>query len=176
MTNPIRRLALAIILAAVMPAWADDAPKPPVSSGVSNNNPAPQMHSAGTITGKLGKSSDSAITLKVPELERKTTTGRRGAQMQQVEKDHDYDMASDAKIRWHTLPKKSDGKTYTDQEYQKLREPASAPGYKAEASDLKPGQTVKLYLSKAGKDDKPVVTTVVIVTEAPKPKDSDKSK
>lgn len=41
----------------------------------------------------------------------------------------------------------------------------SAPGYKADKSDLKPGQTVKLYLSKAGKDDKPVVSTVVIVAE-----------
>ena len=49
-----------------------------------------------------------------------------------------------------------------------LREPAGAPGYKAEKADLKPGQTVKLFLGKVGKDDKPVVTTVVIVADAPK--------
>ena len=76
------------------------------------------------------------------------------------------------------MPKKPDGKSYTDAEYKALREPANAPGYKAEKSDLKAGQTVKLYLSKAGKDDKPVVTTVVIVADAPKQSDknSDKSK
>jgi len=55
-----------------------------------------------------------------------------------------------------------------------VREPSGAPGYKAEKSDLKPGQTVRLYLSKAGKDDAPVVTMVVIVADAPKHEDKKK--
>ncbi len=185
MTDPIRRLSLATVLAIALPVWADDAtppadapkdaPKPPASSSVLNPNTGPQMHAAGTITGKLSKSSDGSVTLKLPELERKTS-GRR-APTQEVAKDHSYDLADDVKIRWHNLPKKPDGKTYTDQEYQALREPVGALGYKADKSDLKPGQTVRLYLSKAaGKDEKPVVTTVMIVADAPKHDDTSKKK
>jgi hypothetical protein len=180
MTNPIRRLALATLLAAGVPAWADDAPKPadppkdppkpPASSSIFNTA-GPQLHSAGQIVAKLGKSSDGSVTVKVPTTEQ--TTGRRGtAGTHTVERDHDYDLTADAKVRWHTLPKKADGKPYTDKEYQAFREPAGALGYKAESSDLKPGQTVRLYLGKAGKDDKPVVTMVMILADAPKHDDS----
>jgi hypothetical protein len=183
MTRSIRRLAFATILAAAFPTWADDAPKPPdapkdapkppASSGVLNPNPGAPTHSAGTITGKLSKSSDGTVTLMLPQLDRKSTAGRRGgAQLHETEKGHDYDLAAEAKVRWHDLPKKPDGKPYTDQEYQAIR-------YKADKADLKPGQTVRLYLGKAGKDDKPVVTRIVIVADAPKhddSKDADKAK
>src|SRR5206468_903135 len=65
------------------------------------------------------------------------------------------------------------GQSYTDKEYDALREPKGTPGYKADSSDLKPGQTVRLYLSKgSAKDDKVVVTTVMIVADAPKTSDS----
>jgi hypothetical protein len=169
----IRSFALLAVLALVLPAWADDPPKPSPSGSAT-----PQMHAAGNVTGKLSKSGDDTITLKVPQVEQTTprSTGRRPArpQLKEVEKDTDYDLASDAKIRWQNLPKKSDGKSYTDAEYKALREPAGAPGYKAEKSDLKAGQTVKLMLSKAGKDDKPVVTTVIIVADAPKTDDKSK--
>jgi hypothetical protein len=190
MTRSIRPLALATILAAAFPAWADDAPKPPdapkdapkppVGSSVLNPNPAAPTHSAGTITGKLSKSSDGTVTLMLPQLDRKSTGGRRGgAQLRETEKGHDYELAAEAKVRWHDLPKKPDGKPYTDQEYQAIRDAAGGIGYKADKSDLKPGQTVRLYLGKAGKDDKPVVTRIVIVADAPKhddSKDADKAK
>jgi hypothetical protein len=183
MIIPIRRFALGAALAVAVPALADDAakpapdaPKPPASSIAPTS---PQMHSAGQVVAKLSKSGDDKITLKVPTTEQTPATrGRRLPGTHVVEKDHDYDLASDVKIRWHTLPKKPDGKPYTDQEYQALREPNGALGYKADKADLKPGQTVRLYLSKAGKDDTPVVTTVMILAEPPKPADktADKSK
>jgi hypothetical protein len=193
MNIAIRRLALGGLLAVGSAAWADDATKPgapdvpkppaeapkdapkPPSSGIGNSNPTPQLHSIGHIDVKLSKSGDDKVTVKVPTTEQTPATGRRrtpGTRV--VEKDHDYDLASDAKIRWHSLPKKPDGKSYTDQEYQALREPVGALGFKADKSDLKPGQTVRLYLSKAGKNDDPVVTTVVIMVEAPKHDDKAK--
>ena len=189
MTNTIRRLAVAAVFTVGMAAWADDppkppaeapkdAPKPPAGFGVLNTT-GPQLHSAGQLVAKLSKAGDSSVTVKIPAPERTGSSGRRGtAGTRMVEKDHEYDLTSEAKVRWHDLPKKPDGKTYTDQEYQTLREPVGTPGYKADKSDLKPGQTVRLYLSKAGKDDKPVVTVVVIVADAPKQteKPADKKK
>jgi hypothetical protein len=170
MNNSIGSFPLAVILTAALAKPlaalpADDAPKPPASSVLNPNVNSP-MHSAGQITGKLSKSADGSITIKIPELQRHSS-GRRST-VQEVEKDHEYSVSVDAKIRWHSLPKNPSGKQYTDAEYQALREPLGTPGYKAEQSDLKSGQTVRLYLSKAGKDDKPAVTTIVIVTEAPK--------
>ena len=187
MNIAIRRLALAGVLAVGSTVWADDAtkptpdapkpsadapknaPKPAPSSGVRNTNSTPQLHSIGHIDVKLSKSSDDKVTFKAPTTEQTPASGRRrtpGTRV--VEKDHDYDLAPDAKIRWHTLPKKPDGKSYTDQEYQALREPVGTLGFKADKSDLKPGQTVRLYLSKAGRDDDPVVTTVMIMVDAPR--------
>ena len=174
MNATIRRLVLTATLAVGLPALADDAPKPPPKSGVLNPDADSPLHPAGQMVGKLSKSADGAVSIKVPHLERRST-GRR-ASMREVDKDHDFILAADAKVRWQNLPKKADGKPYSDKEYQALRDPPGTPGYKADKSDLKPGQTVKLYLSKAGKDDKPVVTTVVIVADAAKQSDADKPK
>ncbi len=193
---PARRLALFAALAVALPAAADDAPKPadppkPAAPGSSVLAPArPQLHSAGHIEAKVGKVDGSTITLKLPEVEQTQHNGGegrsmrrgRGLHLQRVEKDHDFDLADEVKVRWKDLPKGPDGKAkqYTDEEYKKLREPANAPGFKAELSDLKPGQTVRVYLSKAGKDDKPVATTVLILADAPKdadkPSDAGKAK
>jgi hypothetical protein len=184
------RLALIAALAVALPTLADDAkkpadpppadapkpaetPKPAPSSGIFNTKP--QLHSAGQVEAKVGKVDGNTITLKFAGLEQAhnngAARGRRGSgsHLQRVEKDHDYDLASDVKVRWKDLPKGPDGKPrqYTDEEYRKLREPSNTPGYKADMSDLKSGQTVRLYLSKAGKDDKPVVTTVMILADAP---------
>jgi hypothetical protein len=184
MTTPIRTLSLAAVLVVGISVRADDptkspvdapkdAAKPPAGTSILNTS-GPQLHSVGQIVVKLSKSSDGSVTVKVPTTERTSSSGRRAPGVRTVEKDQDYDLTSDAKVRWHSLPKKPDGKSYTDEEYQKLREPVGALGYKAESSDLKPGQTVRLYLSKAGKDDKPVVTMVMILAEAPKHDDKKK--
>jgi hypothetical protein len=155
-------------------------PAPPSSSSVSPGILAPksnkpQMHSVGQVVIKVSKVDGSTISTKVTEMERNTnpsgTTPRKKQGTHQTQKDKDYDLADEAKVRWHELPKKADGKSYTDKEYAAMREPTGAPGYKADSSDLKAGQTVRLYLSKGnGKDDKVVVTTIVIVSQ---PKDSD---
>jgi hypothetical protein len=168
---------------------ADDADKPAQpskpSGGSSILNPSagkPSMHTVGQVVIKVTKVDGSTISTKVAEMERNTSapaTGRRsrgGNQTHAVEKDKDYDLASDFKVRWKDLPKKADGKSYTDKEYQAMLEPKGTPGYKADTSDLRSGQTVRLYLSKgSGKDDKVVVTTVMIVTDAPKDADTKNS-
>jgi hypothetical protein len=116
-----------------------------------------------------------SVTVKQREL----TSGKNGGayrsrgrmpRLQVVEKDHTYDLANDVQVRWHSLPKGPDGQVrhYTQAEYQKLREPVGTPGYKAEPSDLHPGQRVRLHFGRAGKDDKPVVTVVEILGEDPR--------
>jgi len=160
-----------------------DAPKPP-ASGTNPNANKPQMHSVGQVILKVSKVDGSTLTTKVTEMERSTNGNnggsRRGkggsaAHTHPVEKDKDYDLASDVRVRWKDLPKGPDGKAkqYTDKEYKALLEPAGAPGYKADMSDLKSGQTVRLYLSKgSAKEDKVVVTTVMIIADAPKGSDT----
>jgi hypothetical protein len=180
-----RRLALLAALAFVLTARADEPPKPAPGSGVLNPNANPQMRSAGQIAAVLSKVDGSTITIKTPQLEPSKGSGgggsrRRSVRVNVTEKDHDIDLATDVKVRWHDLPKKADGKSYTDKEYQALRDPPGTPGYKADMSDLKAGQTVRLYLSKgSGKDDKVVATVVMILADPPKgsePKDVDKPK
>ena len=190
-----RRLALAFAFAFVASVRAEDPPrpaspppdgtkpddaKPPADpprsaagTGVLNPNAnKPQLHPAGQVVLKVSKVDGSTITTKVPEMERNTNNGGRrksGGQLHRVEKDKDYDLASDVKVRWHALPKKPDGKSYSDKEYKALLDPPGTPGYKADMSDLKTGQTVRLYLSKgSAKDDKVIATVVMILTDAPK--------
>jgi hypothetical protein len=165
-----------------------DTPKSPSSGVLNPNSGKPQMRSVGQVVHKVSKVDGSTITTKVTEMERNTNNNNAGGarrgkggsanQTHPVEKDKDYDLASDVKVRWHDLPKKADGKSYTDKEYQAMLEPKGTPGYKADSSDLKSGQTVRLYLSKGtAKDDKVVVTTVMIIADAPKDaKDSDPPK
>jgi hypothetical protein len=173
MSAVTRRAALALCLALALPAWADDPPKPAPPLAVSPPPAGQHSRSAGTVTGKLDKVSDKGgtIAVQVPELERDKNSGRRRLPTMHVaEKTHDYTLADDVKVRWHDLPKGADGKARrpSQEEYQKLREPVGTPGYRAEMSDLHTGQQVKLYLGKAGKDDKPVVTVIMILADAPK--------
>jgi hypothetical protein len=170
----IRRFAIAASLCAAFPALADDPPaaKKPPESSILNPNADPAMHPAGQIVGKVVKSSDGSVTLKGMQTEPRRS-GRRTS-FRPVEKDVEYTLASEAKVRWQNLPKKPDGSQYTDKEYAAMREPVGTPGYKGESSDLKSGQTVRLYLSKGAKDSDPVVTTVLIVVDAPKTNDTKK--
>jgi hypothetical protein len=181
MPTPVRRAALPFALFLALPVWADDSKTSP-SSG------APHYRSAGQVIGQLEKVSGEAggtITVKLPEVERdrNSSGGRyRTPRLHVTQKGHDFTLTDDAKVRWHELPKGADGKAkqYSNVEYQKLREPVGTPGFKADWTDLHTGQTVKLYLAKAGKDDKPVVTVVMIMAEpksAPaKPGKDDKPK
>jgi hypothetical protein len=161
----VRRAALLVAVIVALPVVADDLQKktdlPP---------PAAAPRSAGQIVAELSKVTPSAVTVKLPEAERgKYSSGSRGRPRVQVAyKDHDFNLAADVKVRWHDLPKGPDGKAkqYTNAEYQKLIEPAGTPGFKAAMSDLHEGQTVRLYLTRSGKDDPPVVATIMILGEA----------
>jgi len=169
-----RALTLTAMLALgalTQPRSPADTPKPadpPKSgSGVLNPKADSLLRPVGQIVVKLAKADSTSVAVKVPEVEQKGS--RRGrAHLQRAEKDQSYDLAADAQVRWHDLPRKADGSSYSTAEYQKLRDPPGTPGYKADASDLKPGQTVRLYLARAGKDDPPVVTVVMILADAPK--------
>jgi hypothetical protein len=180
-----RWLTVVAAVAFGVTARADDPPKPPPGSGVLNPNRDPQMQSAGQAVAKVSKVDGGTITVKRAELEPAkgggsgSSRGRGRPRLNVTEKDHDVEMASDVKVRWHDLPKKADGKPYTDKEYQALRDPPDTPGYKADVSDLKAGQTVRLHLSKAGKAGKPVATVVEILADAPQgsePKKPEKPK
>jgi hypothetical protein len=177
--NVLKTLAVVALAAVALPALADDPPaadKPSggIGSSILNPSAGSNMHSAGQIVGKLAKTADGSLSLKGTQMERRSS-GRRG-RLQEVEKDVEYTLAGDVKVRWQNLPKKPDGTQYSDKEYKALREPVGTPGYKADSVDLKAGQTVRLYLSKSGKDDKPVVTTVLIIADAPKHDDTSKKK
>ena len=175
MTRSIRRWAWAAALAAVPAVCAADPPKPPAGSGILNPSGGSQLHAAGQIVVKLTKAGDGTITVKLPTPQRTANRGRRGGGgTRLVGKDHDFDLAPDALIRWHDLPKKPDGKPYTNEEYKQIRAPTNAVGFKADVSDLKPGQTVRLYLGRASKNDDPVVMTVLILAEPPKPAEKKK--
>src|SRR4051812_43172324 len=112
------RLTLAAVLAVALPAPAEDAPKsgdaPKAGSGVLNPNAGLNLHSAGQVVAKLSKADGSSVTVKMPDVEHKQNNsggkkGKGGSQLQRVEKDHNFDLTSDAKVRWHDLPKKADG-------------------------------------------------------------------
>lgn len=186
------RLAVLAALMFSVTVRADDPPKPPAgdkpSTGPSVLNPnanKPAMQSAGRVEARVGKVDGSTITLKLAAIEAGkggggSRRGRGGANLKRVEKDQDIDLAADVKVRWHDLPKKADGKSYSDKEYKAMLDPPGTPGYKADMSDLRSGQTVRVYLSKeAGKDAKAVATVVMILADAPKnaeSKDAEKPK
>lgn len=181
-----RRLALLAALALALTARADDPPTPVPGSGVLNPSAKPHMRSAGQVVARVSKVDGSTITIKVagldPSKSRSSGAGRgRGrVRINVTEKDHDVEMAADVKVRWKDLPRKADGKPHTPKEYQALRDPPGTPGYKADMSDLRAGQTVRLYLGKGpAKDDKVVATVVMILADPPpgaEPKNAGKPK
>jgi hypothetical protein len=136
----------------------------------------PKLNPAGTLDAKLGELGERTVTIKVVENE--LSKSRRPVLVGK-EVDHEYDLAPGAHIRRQELPKSKDGKgkSYSKEEYAKLREPLDAPGYKADPSELKPGQIVRLFFAKATPRDRPVVTAVMLIREAPElPKKSDEKK
>jgi hypothetical protein len=159
---PLPRFAFVAALVIALPVLADP----------------PTMHSAGTLDAKLGELGEKQITIK--RLENEFSKAKRPVVVGK-EVDHEYDLAPNVLLRRQELPKSKDGKgkTYTNEEYAKLREPLSAPGYKAERSEFKPGQTVRLFFTQESSKDRPVVATVMIIKEAPEPpakKPDDKKK
>jgi hypothetical protein len=168
MSVATRRAAVVAALILVLPARADDAPKPGSSSNAPSGDPT--LHPAGQVVGKLEKvptDTKSTITVKTTDIIPVRNSRGRAYTARAQHKDHTYQLADDVKVRFHDLPKGLDGKAkqYTREEYQKLREPVGTPGYKAEMGDLQSGQTVRLYLARYSSADKPIVTTIMILPD-----------
>ena len=137
----------------------------------------PKLQPSGTLDAKLGELAENHVTIK--RLENELSKARRPTIVGK-EVDVEYDLAPDALFRRQELPKSKDGKgkSYTNEEYAKLREPLSAPGYKAERGDFKAGQLVRLFFAKETAKDRPVVATVMLIKDVPDPaaKKDDKKK
>lgn len=160
------RLAAAAIALAAFPVFADDPkPDPPKTNPraadrgkIVTAQPSP-YHPAGTVLGRIvsvtpGANGGGSITVAHPQVEpdRISSTGR--LYMKKVDREVDYEMAEEVKIRFGYRPKTP-------------APPDNLPGYKAEPSDLHAGQVVKLTLGKKappGANLSAVTPTVTMVT------------
>jgi hypothetical protein len=137
----------------------------------------PQLRPSGTLDAKLGELGEKHVTIK--RLENELSKARRPTLVGK-EVDHEFELAPDAIFRRQELPKSKDGKgkSYTNEEYAKLREPLSAPGYKADRGDFKPGQMVRLFFAKETSKDRPIVAVVMLIKDVaePPPKKDEKKK
>ena len=150
--SSVRSTALAALLIVAAPTLADP----------------PKMQPSGTLDAKLGELGDKHVTIKRLENE---LSAARHPRLVSKEVDYEFDLAPDVMVRRQDLPKSKDGKgkQYTKDEYEKLREPLTAPGYKAERSDFKPGQMVRLFFAKESPKDRPVVAYVMLIKDVPDP-------
>lgn len=153
-------------------------------------DPPKSLKPIGNFDAVLADLGEKSLTIKRTETEMASKsisrTGR--PKIQQVEKEYDYDLAPEVMFRRQDLPKGKGGKAplYTKEEFAELRAPLSAPGYKANRDDFKPGQVVRLFLGRETDRDRPVVMTVMLIRdtpdspkppdEKPKKKAGDKSK
>jgi hypothetical protein len=199
--------SLLLVFALVSALRAADEPK---------NDPSKSLRSAGEITGKLtqidstGKGLRVQIQVQVPNPQaaynlqqaqirlararnpQERFNAQRDIQQQQANlyrtqnKDLDFQMADDVKVRMKNPPvafdEKGNPKKYTAKELKELKGDDKGPGYPAEIDALKPGQfvTVTVKVKKdAGRpkpmkdddfgaaDNRPIATQVMIVAEAP---------
>lgn len=169
------RLATAAFALAGLPVFADDpkldVPKPGrPQSNTGKIVTAQPYHPAGTVVGRIVSVSASgngvgSITLAIPQVEpdRVSSTGR--VYFRKVDKEVDYEASETLKVRFGYRPKVPPP-------------PDNLPGYKAEASDLRAGQVVKLTLGKKAPPGanlsavKPVVTMIMIEGDVPAPRES----
>jgi hypothetical protein len=124
------------------------------------------------------------------EVEREQLRQANGAynpQTQTHHKDFNLETTADAKVRLQDPPPQFDDKgnpkKYTPQELKDLKGDSKLPGYQADWTDLKVGQTVKVTLTRAldRKDDKnkdnkdarddtrPRASLVLVIKDAPDP-------
>lgn len=145
---PTRMPALIIVLFAAV--WAPADP--------------PKLQNAGREDLKLGELSEKSITVRKMELESAKTSRPR---VQAVENEYEYDLAPGVLFRRQDLPRGSDGKAkqLNHEEYTRLREPAGAPGFRAERSDFRSGQIVRVWFGRESPRDRPVVTTVMLIRD-----------
>lgn len=157
---PMRMLALIVLLSAAV--WAPADP--------------PRLQNAGRDDYKLGELTEKSITLRKTELEPTKTSRPR---MQAVENEYQYDLAPGVLFRRQDLPRGADGKArqLSTDEYTRLREPAAAPGFRAERGEFRSGQIVRVWFGRESPRDRPVVTTIMLIRDtADAPRKADDKK
>src|SRR5579859_2110189 len=103
----------------------------------------------GEIEVQLKAASSTSVTIQENQITLQGT-GRR-ATPKAKPKDEVLEFTPDVKVRLMHLPLDEKGKkiTRTPEELEKLKGNSNLPGYEASVSDLKAGQTVKLFLATA---------------------------
>jgi len=172
-----------VCLLSVIPLVAQDKSAEKKDAPKKESPPAPKKYqTVGTIAGKLTKVNSDDKTI---EIDHRVASGKYGRNQKDELK-----LADDVKIRTLKLPEKKDDKgksvPLTDAEKQKLKgDDRKLPGYTADLTALSAGQMVETHLAtnksaastkKNGEQEKPFVTMIVIVGEAPKKPDKDKAK
>ena len=102
------------------------------------------------MTGTVEKVGDTEFTLKVTQLV-PGRSRRPGVKSEELELTfHDAGL-----VRWAKLPPKLDAKgkkvPYTEAELRTFKQPAGAPGYAADRTDLKPGAAAKVTVMRPKK-------------------------
>ena len=175
------RTIFAVLFLFVLPALADDSrsgsPKsttPPTDRGTGILAPTSQYRPAGTAAGVVSSVSavgkgGGTITISVSQIEADRVGSRGKVYMKKVDKDIDYDLADDVKVRFGFRPKTP-------------APPDGLPGYKASFTDLHAGQLVKLTLGKKAEPGanlnavKAVVTMVTIERDSAPSRDGKDTK
>jgi hypothetical protein len=134
-------------------AIAEDTPKPK----------APAYITVGDVTGEISKVDTNSITIKVPKppppalnpkdknyQQQMAQRAKLAADPKNAYTETKYEFAVDAQARIKHLPAKLDanGKKvpYTADEYKNLKGNAALPGWKADVSELKVGETVEAHV------------------------------
>lgn len=180
----VRWLAV-ISLIVVIPVLGQEKSSDKKSEAKKEASPVKKYLPAGTITAKLTKANPNELTI---EIDARVPGGKYGHNEKQ-----EHSLVDDVKIRTMKLPDRVDEKNkpipYTSAEKAKLKgDDPKLPGYTAELSALNAGQIVELHLSttkpvpgakkkdKNAEPEKPFVTMIVILGDAPKMPDKDKAK
>jgi hypothetical protein len=168
-----------------------DVPAPQANRGAATEQARQQEHIAQAEADILRtrdpvQRAQKAARLQA-ELQRdQVHDAERAAHPQMMHKDYDLDAANDVKVRRQDPPVQYDDKgnvkKYTSKELSELKGDSKLPGYAADWTDLKVGQTIKISVVAPKKDkdakdkdakdkDKadttPKVSQVMIVKEAP---------
>ncbi len=156
------RIGIAIVMFAVAASPATSADKNDKKEKKGSDTKAPaagEYLSVGDVTGILAKAESDSVSLRVPQLGLQSGKGNnRRPTLKETNKDIDFQLTADARIRLIKLPPKKDEKgrkiPYTREELNKLKGKGNLPGYEASTDDLKPGMIVKLHLVRLKHGDK----------------------
>lgn len=174
-------LALAISGVALSSVSAEPSSSTSSSSSSSSSSGAssttPTYLTTGNVFGEVVKVSSSNITIREKYYVPPRKQPKNGPYNPNLNKntgwqnrDHTFDFAVDASARIKHLPPKvgADGKKegYSPDEWEKLKGNAALPGFKADLSQLKAGQSVEAHLVHLKDSQHQVVRWALIINES----------